>query len=901
MKRMFLGLLAALLGVVSLVAGQEAAAGGPTTYAVARKANYVPLEALRQTRSRIPAPLARTVSVQRDNALLQQVLLDIANQAELGLSYGEDLVRAHVVVSLHLKNAAAADALQQIVEGTDWAVLVTPAGQVAVVRAEPPQVGSITGRVTAKASNTPLVGVTVVVQGTSQSATTGEDGRYRIADVTPGTYTLRARYIGYAPGTASVTVSADQEATADFGLEKSAQRLDEVVTTGTVVPTEVKALPTPVSIITAEDIEIQHPRNVQQVLRQAVPTAVGWDMPNLPAQTAFSTRGSTALTAGPGQMKVYFDGVEAASFTAAGIDPNSIDRIEVIRGPEAAAIYGSDAIDGVIQVFTKRGEINTGPHIDAQAAFGIQQTPYDGFGGVLRQNYTASIRGGAPEASYNFGAGYSRMADYIPDGEISRQSNPSIYGGARFSRGIVSFDASGRYFSQNDPSVQNPEIFQTGFVPVSKPSFAPTQFQSTTLGARLTVTPITWWENRVTVGIDRLVVDQTQVKPRLTTPADTLLQVFTELESKLSIGFNSTLKGQLWAGVQGQITAGFDHYSQPVSVLGALTPTPTGTLQNVSASKTNTNNTGYFAQAQIGIRDALFLTGGVRAEENTNFGDSLGTPVSPRVGASFVHEVGSTTLKVRGSWGRAIRAPNPGDKLGQVSPVGVVLANPTLGPERQHGWDAGIDAVFGSVGSIGVTYYNQTAEDLIESVSLALAPVPTAQFENVGRVKNTGVEVEGTLAFGIVRLRAQYGYASAKIEDLGPNYRGDQLVGEQTRVTPKHTAGASLALTPLAGTTIGAGMTYVGSWDSYDYLLFYRCFAGTAPCPPAFLATGSTRDFVIKYPSFVKLNLTVYQRITPLVSGFVSVDNLTNNEATEFTNFIPTVGRTTMAGLQLHY
>src|SRR6185437_12426233 len=208
-----------------------------------------------------------------------------------------------------------------------------------------------------------IAGTTIIAEGSSQAATSRGDGRFRLTGLPTGNYTIRARYVGYAPAAATVTVTANADVTANFALERSVQRLDEVVTTGTVVPTEIKALPTPVSVITSEDIEIQHPRNVQQVLRQAVPTAVGWDLPNLPAQTAFSTRGSTALTAGGGQMKVYLDGIEAASFTAAGVDPSSIDRIEVIRGPEAAAIYGSDAIDGVIQVFTKRGDVNSGPHI----------------------------------------------------------------------------------------------------------------------------------------------------------------------------------------------------------------------------------------------------------------------------------------------------------------------------------------------------------------------------------------------------------------------------------------------------------------------------------------------------------------------------------------------------------
>src|SRR5207249_8691489 len=108
MRRILWCLLPILGGAAGGTAAQESSAGGPMTYALARKANYVPLETLRETGSRIPAALARRVSINRDAVPLQQVLLDIANQAELGLSYGEDLVRARVVVSLKVGNETAA-------------------------------------------------------------------------------------------------------------------------------------------------------------------------------------------------------------------------------------------------------------------------------------------------------------------------------------------------------------------------------------------------------------------------------------------------------------------------------------------------------------------------------------------------------------------------------------------------------------------------------------------------------------------------------------------------------------------------------------------------------------------------------------------------------------------------
>jgi len=310
-----------------------------------------------------------------------------------------------------------------------------------------------------------------------------------------------------------------------------------------------------------------------------------------------------------------------------------------------------------------------------------------------------------------------------------------------------------------------------------------------------------------------------------------------------------------------------------------------------------TNNTGYFAQAQFGFRDALFLTGGLRAEQNTNFGEDLGTPVSPQAGVSYVRQFGPTSVKVRGSWGRAIRAPAPGLKSAVASAISVQLANSQLGPERQKGWDAGIDMVIGARGSLSLTYYDQSAEDLIQSVLLQTNPVQTFQSQNVGRVKNTGVEVEGTFFSGPLQLKAQYGYSRARIEQLAPNYTGDLQVGDQALITPKHTAGVSLTVTPLATTTLSAGLTYVGGWNYYDFLALYGCFGGTSPC-----ASGpGFRGYIAPYPGFAKLNASVSQQITRFASGFVSVDNVANNQAFEAANTSPVLGRIMTAGFQLRY
>lgn len=844
--------------------------------------------------------LRRRVSLDLTDATIGEALKEVTRQADLEISYSPRVVPLNRPVSLHAQGITVAAALTEILLDVPVDVSITAGGGLALVpRSRAASVladtGTVVGQVSDSANGFPIVGATVSIEGTRRSTVTDAGGRYRIS-LLPGTYTVRARYIGYVPAKMALTVRAEEETTADFRLGRSAQELNQLVVTGTIVPTEVKALPTPVSVITEEDIALRRPRTVAEVFRQAIPGAVAWDFPVTPIQTAFSARGTSTLNTGSGQMKVFVDGIETASPTFAAVDPNSIERIEVIRGPQAAAIYGSDAIGGVIQIFTKRGDPNLArPRVNAEAALGLVQTPYSSYDGVLRQTYAASVRGGGTSVSYNVGARYSHTDDYLPIDDQSRQSNPGAYGGLRFARGGLTVDISGRDYTQNTPNVFNPALLQSGFAFYSKPLYQPAQYRSQTLGMRVGVEATSSWQHVVTFGVDRYTLDLAQTRPRLTTAADTLLLVFNQSQTKTSIGYNTSVQGALGFGLAGSITAGLDHWNLPNTSFSVSGATTTGSLNGAVASRTITNNTGYFVQGQLGIRDALFLTSGVRVEESNNFGDSLGTPVSPRVGLSYVQPIRGATLKLRGSWGRAIRAPTPGLKLPAVSAIGVVLANPQLGPERQRGWDAGADVTFGARGSLSATYYDQTADNLIQQVLLQSIPQQTFQWQNVGAVRNTGVELEAALSLGFLELKGQYGYSRARVAQLAPNYTGDLRVGEQTLLTPRHTVGASTTLFPFGGTAVAAGLTYVGSWTQYDFLARFRCFGGTGPCQP------TSRGYLIGYPGFIKINATLSHQINPLVSSFLSVDNLTNNEAFEFYNFTPVLGRTTTVGLRFQY
>jgi outer membrane receptor protein involved in Fe transport len=218
-----------------------------------------------------------------------------------------------------------------------------------------------------------------------------------------------------------------------------------------------------------------------------------------------------------------------------------------------------------------------------------------------------------------------------------------------------------------------------------------------------------------------------------------------------------------------------------------------------------------------------------------------------------------------------------------------------LGPERQQGWDAGLDLVFGGRGALSVTYYRQIADELADAVVLATTPVLTQQFQNVGKVGNSGVEVEASVGVGPFALRAQYGYVRSRIRELSPTYAGDLRVGDEPLLSPAHTAGGSVSFTPSPRWTVTGGATYVGRWRYYDFVALFRCQGGTEPCRPGF------RDYQVSYPSMLKLSLGATRQLTPLLTTFVAIDNLTNNDAYEANNLVPVRGRISSVGVRFQH
>ena len=826
------------------------------------------------------------------NVRLGDILTEIAQQAGRTLMYSSDVVDVERPASIDVHDADLATALEAALRGTGIVARISNHGRIVLDRGRAmAPVSRLTGRVMDAADGRGIAQATVALRNTRHAVLTGEDGRFVLADVESGTHELEVRRIGYVPYVQSVVLADGRDTTLSIRLQASPSTLDKVIVTGTILPTEVKAIPTPVTVVDGDQIAQQGFRHLDQAIRMYVPTALAFDNGTAAEQENISVRGATSLASGS-PIKVYVDGIEVASDDFSMIDPASVDRIEIIRGPQAATLYGSDAIGGVMQIFTKHGNAALDrPELNLDVSLGDVQSAYKS-GGTLRQAYSATINGGTPSASYTIGGSFTHTGDWVPYYYLS---TPSAFGAVHIAQDKLSLDLSGRFMNTQEATAASPFLVKAG-ISSPLPTYEPQEYRQSTLGARLTLDATSRWRHTLSLGVDGLSFDDHNSRPRFTTPDDSLMFIFVGELRKMSVGYNTSLSVPMSPSLTGAVTAGLDYYqftSNQFNSSGAHTTSGeivTDSTAPIAATRSVTTNTGVFGQAQLNVADQLFLTVGVRAEHNNDFGSQFGTPVSPRFGASWARTLGHTTVKLRASYGQAIRAPSPLEKDYSKNAFIETLANESLGPERQRGFDGGVDVALGRA-TLSATYYNQTATDLIQFVLLDGNQQPQVrQFENVGRVANRGIELEAGLHLGYVTATAQFAHATSAVKALGPAYTGDLQPGDQVLGIPRNTAGASLAWSALASTTLTLGVVYVGTRTNYDYRAFF-----TDP------SRSTLRDYWADYPAFTKFNLSLSRVLSRTATAFVSIENVANTNASELTNITPIQGRISMVGLRLHY
>jgi TonB-linked SusC/RagA family outer membrane protein len=246
--------------------------------------------------------------------------------------------------------------------------------------------GIIRGRISDAATGAPLAGVQVRVEGTAIGAETGTDGTYTITGVGRGSQVVSTRRVGYAPQRLAVTVPEAGAAAQDFELGRVATTLNEVVVTALGQTAQQRSLGYAQQTVQGADIAQAQRENFVNALQGRVAGVDVTSSSGVPgASSSITIRGISSISSSnqplmivdglPMDNRTLNTGVLASDnnansafsnrgvdFTnrAADLNPEDIESLTVLKGPEAAALYGIDAANGAIVITTKRGRAGGG-------------------------------------------------------------------------------------------------------------------------------------------------------------------------------------------------------------------------------------------------------------------------------------------------------------------------------------------------------------------------------------------------------------------------------------------------------------------------------------------------------------------------------------------------------------
>ena len=228
----------------------------------------------------------------------------------------------------------------------------------------------VTGRIVDQGSGQPMAAVQVSIAGTGIGALSQQTGRYLLLNVPLGSHTVTAQRIGYKTVTQQVNVTAGATVVADFSLAEEALGLDEIIVTGTPGGTQRRAIGNAVTAVSASVVaQTVAVNTVQDLLGGRTPGLQFARMNgNIGTGSPMQIRGVGSLSLNSNPL-IFVDGVRVNNNAQTGpslgdsrevnplsdFNPQDIESIEVIKGPAAATLYGTEASAGVIQIITKRG------------------------------------------------------------------------------------------------------------------------------------------------------------------------------------------------------------------------------------------------------------------------------------------------------------------------------------------------------------------------------------------------------------------------------------------------------------------------------------------------------------------------------------------------------------------
>lgn len=619
-----------------------------------------------------------------------------------------------------------------------------------------------------------IAGATITAQTLESIAATvhtesDSEGGYALV-LAPGRYRVTIERASFARVEREFTLAGGAIQVWDVQLELAAMS-SQVVVTATATPAGIETTPNRVDIITAADIDQS---------RQIWLTPLLANVPGVSYSRLGPMGGTTTIFLDGGNSnyaKVLLDGVPAnVSLPGLSVDfsnftVDDIDKVEVVHGA-ASALYGTDAVSGVVQLFTHRGDTTT-PEIVVE-----------GDGGTFNAGHgSGRLSGLLGLFDYSIGAGY-----FSSDGQPAPPVdglNPTSYFrdttlSGNFGFKISPTDTVRLTIRNNSSDAGQPGQTLFESVPFAVDPGAHTDLHDFSAGLTWNFATGEHWHNQLTAYDSRFQIFD-----------DAPLFDFSSLDK-----FNR-------AGVNGQTTYVFSHGGV---TFGYLFESETG------GAKGRHDQGGYIEIHDQLTRRLTVVVGG-RVEGN----DSYGTRVVPRTGVAYALRYGHGfwgATRLRASYGEGIKEP----------PLFPPDCTPILKPEQSATIDAGIDQFFAADRvRLSVTYFHNDFRDIVSFASVAdpsqgNCPAFFGNFFNTDKARAFGADSSVEIkAARWLRVVGSYSYDNSKVL-VSPNAFDPALI-PGNRLLKRPLNSASLTVNAhVRGVNLNVVGDYVGRRTDSDFL-----------------------------------------------------------------------------------
>ncbi|GJG86690.1 hypothetical protein tb265_18710 [Gemmatimonadetes bacterium T265] len=760
-------------------------------------------------------------------------------------------------------------------------------------------------------------------------------------------------------GGGQIVLAPSPHATGDAtGSASRPAVLDRIVVTGSPAGAPARSLPVALSVLDGSAFGPRAATPLATALDGVVPGLWLWNQPTTSLLARYgSLRGASSF--GLTTPKLYLDGVEVANpLFVTALSADQIERIEVIRGPQGAALYGADAISGVINVITRHDGADGGPAVTLRSGVGAAATAF-ATRPAFTQDYGLTVRTGSGAQTAGASIGLAALGPVVP-GSTAHQLTALADARRVGQAGVLTLTA--RFADAVAPP--DTDLFATagtGTTATRTTALTTQHLSELTLAANAVRTTGGRWTHTLTAGLDAYQLSGVS--------AANMAALSSQLDSTQRTARGGAARGTLRASTTATYDAARD---LAVTVTGiadygllrdatrlgnAAYPGETITtlirgrggydgMQTAGPGYvpvtpvTWLGTAGLVGQTTLAWRDAVFVTAGLRGERNDGFTSASRAALLPSLGVSTVHTLGDATLKLRTAYGSGLRPVQSAARQMSWHAAGGGALPSSLAPESQTGVEGGADLFVGGRGTrdgaaattfaVHVTGYSQLASGLVQQVAFApngadgggpesdvsrswnwprwgpqWSPEGHLDYvlQNVGAIANRGFEGEAQLrlargAPGVFTLGTTLAYVDSRVRRTAYGYTGELRAGDRMLEVPRWTLGATAGWR-AAGWTTNVAVSRAADWINYDRV---RLDAAVLAGQSYSAITGpAVRAYWRSYAGVTRLRADITRDLSRGLAVVLTGENLLDRQRGEPDNVTVLPGRTLTAGVRAQF